>query len=151
MTTKFPYVAIDTAEKRKVFGVPLDGTRIYYRRGNLKEYALWMNTLFKAFGGQGYLGPGLVPQLVSVSRSAVYKRIAEGRLTVFCFELLTPLSKIAGHGHATELSTFHLQNGLVTYTELMAWAEEIKRKKGKISPILEGQIGDKNAKKEATQ
>ena len=77
---EFPFIEV-TAEARRIVGEPTPGTRLYRREGTHEECGEWFEAVGKLFGGDVGLSPGGVTMYVPVSRTAVHKRLKEGRLS----------------------------------------------------------------------
>src|ERR1700683_1501569 len=84
MSTEFPYLQMNTPERKKLVGKQDKGTRIYRREGSFKESGEWCVTMDEVFEDQ-FVSPGGVGMFVPVRRAAVHKRMKEGRVTALCF------------------------------------------------------------------
>src|SRR5271154_5785276 len=82
--TVFHFVAIPM-ELDEFSGKPGSGTRIYRRDGSQEESAVWFDVLTELIGPS--VSPGGVGMYCPVSRAAVYKRVKEGKLSMFLFHV----------------------------------------------------------------
>ena len=84
MATDFPFVEIPR-ELEPLIGAREDGKRIYRKDGSQEESAAWFDLLTEIIGPS--VSPGGVGMYCPASRAAVYKRIQEGRLSIFLFHV----------------------------------------------------------------
>lgn len=125
MSTEFPYLQIDTPEKKKLAGKPDKGTRIYRREGSYQESGEWCVAIQDVFDDK-FVSPGGVCMFVKSSRAAVHKRMKEGRLTAFCFHVVTPEKTFFGNTRKAKSSPFIF----IPVSECKAWAKELEGKRG---------------------
>jgi len=109
------------------------GTRIYRREGTYQEAGEQAVALDKVFN-DSFVSPGGVIMFVPVSRAAFYKRMNEGRLTVFCFHVVKDEKTFFGKVRKAKSTPFVW----IPVSELEAWAEEIKEKRGEAEARKEG-------------
>src|SRR5260221_8861715 len=81
---EFPFIKVPVGARR-IVGEPTPGTRLYRREGSYEGYGEWFETLQELFKSDVGLSPGGVTMYVPVSRSAVHKRLKEGKLTGFTY------------------------------------------------------------------
>jgi hypothetical protein len=124
MSTEFPFLKV-TPEMKSLVGKPDKGTRIYRREGTYEEAGEHAVALDKVFN-DSFVSPGGVIMFVPASRAAFYKRMKEGRLTVFCFHVVKDEKTIFGKVRKAKSTPFVW----VPVSELQAWAEEMKVKRG---------------------
>ncbi|HUA66832.1 MAG TPA: hypothetical protein VME24_13370 [Alphaproteobacteria bacterium] len=125
MSTEFPYLQIDTAERKKLVGKADKGTRIYRREGTYKESGEWFDGIQERFDDR-FVSPGGVCMFVKASRAAVHKRMKEGRLTAFCFHVVHSEKTFFGNVRKAKASPFVL----IPVSECKAWASELDAKRG---------------------
>jgi hypothetical protein len=117
MEIEFPYLKI-TRDLRSIVGPPDKDTRTFRTNGP-DSLQTWMEHLRAEL--QGNLIPlQWVPDFVGVSRAAVHKRVKQGKLTVFVYEISDYLSAFG--------KTWTKRRGEVAYcvlSECQAWFDEI--------------------------
>jgi len=122
---EFPFIEV-TAEARRIVGEPTPGTRLYRREGTHEECGEWFEAVGKLFGGDVGLSPGGVTMYVPVSRTAVHKRLKEGRLTGFTFYVTSEETTFLGKKRKAKDRPYIV----LSVSECKAWAEEMKRRLG---------------------
>jgi hypothetical protein len=132
MSTEFPFLKV-TPEMKGLVGKRQPGTRIYRREGTYQEAGEQAVALDKVFN-DSFVSPGGVIMFVPVSRAAFYKRMNEGRLTVFCFHVVKDEKTFFGKVRKAKSTPFVW----IPVSELEAWAEEIKGKRGEAEARKEG-------------
>jgi len=132
MSTEFPFLKV-TPEMKGLVGKRQTGTRIYRREGTYQEAGEQAVALDKVFN-DSFVSPGGVIMFVPVSRAAFYKRMNEGRLTVFCFHVVKDEKTFFGKVRKAKSTPFVW----IPVSELEAWAEEIKEKRGEAEARKEG-------------
>jgi len=130
MTTQFPYLAVDTPERKKLVGKPDKGTRIYRRDGTYKEAGEWAIAMDEVFEDK-FVSPGGVGMFVPVSRAAVHKRMKEGRLTALCFHVVHDEKTFFGNVRKAKATPFVS----IPVSECKAWAKEIAEKRGQVEAV----------------
>src|SRR5258705_3437067 len=94
MQTGFPFVEIPE-KLLPIVGSRDLGTHIYRRDGSQEESSAWFDLVTEIIGPS--VSPGGVGMYCPASRAAVYKRIQEGRLSIFLFHVTyrktTPFGK----------------------------------------------------------
>ena len=111
----------------RVCGKRDEGTRIHRRTGDVDAFQMWYEAVCERVEG-GVLPFTWVPRYVRVSRTAVHKRVKEGRLTAFLFEFDVAGLRRVLDGRAKN------QYVLVPLTEVKAWAanmEDRRERSGK--------------------
>jgi hypothetical protein len=116
MSTEFPFVEIPE-ELFSIIGEPDPGTRLYRQVGSREESGKWFGAICDYVGQT--VSPGGVVMYVKASRSAIYKRLKEGRLSAFCFHVLKPEMRIFG-GRYYRSSPFIY----IPVEEAKAWGKE---------------------------
>lgn len=118
----FPYVEIPD-HLRPRLGLPDPGTRMYRAYGADDAFAEWWDAVCEVCGESGSVSPGGVSMYARMSRAAVYKRLAEGRLTAFCFhqERKTRTRFLKRDRISTERTP--VTN--IPVSECKAWAEQL--------------------------
>src|SRR6185503_17871524 len=94
MPTEFPYIEIP-AELEPIIGKREAGTHIYRKDGSQEESAAWFDLLTTIIGPS--VSPGGVGMYCPVSRAAVYKRIQEGKLSIFLFHVTYKKTTLFGN------------------------------------------------------
>jgi hypothetical protein len=129
MSTEFPYLQIDTPEKKKLVGKQQKGTRIYRREGTYKESGEWCIAIDEVFNDK-FVSPGGVRMFVPSSRAAVHKRLNEGRLTAFCFHVVHDEKTFFGNIRKAKATPFVY----IPVSECVAWAKELEGQRGEPEP-----------------
>lgn len=119
MQTEFPFVQIPT-ELYPILGVPDPGTRMYRRDGSQEESAVWFDALTEVIGPS--VSPGGVGMYCPVSRAAVYKRIKEGRLSIFLFHVTHRDTTLFGKNKILRDNPY----GYIPASEARAWRMELE-------------------------
>ena len=122
---EFPFINVP-AEARPIVGEPTPGTRLYRREGTYEQYGEWFETLQELFKSDVGLSPGGVTMYVPVSRSAVHKRLKDGKLTGFAYYVTTDDESFFGKKRIAKQRPYIV----LSISECKAWAEEYKRRKG---------------------
>jgi hypothetical protein len=130
MSTLFPYLQVDTPEKKAIAGKPDKGTRIYRREGSYKESGEWCVVMDDLFNDQ-FVSPGGVCMFVPASRAAVHKRMKEGRLTALCFHVVHDEKTFFGNVRKAKATPFVF----IPVSECQAWAKELAEKRGTVEPV----------------
>ena len=129
MQTGFPYVEIPT-ELETVIGKRESGTHIYRRDGSQEESAAWFDLLTEIIGPS--VSPGGVGMYCPASRAAVYKRIKEGKLSIFLFHVTFRKTTLFGKTKTLRDNPY----GYIPVSEVRAWRDELEARairQGKIS------------------
>jgi hypothetical protein len=133
--TKFPFVEIPE-ELEAIVGKRDSGTRIYRRDGSQEESSVWFDLLTEIIGPS--VSPGGVGMYCPVSRAAVYKRIKEGKLSIFLFHVTYRKTTLFGKNKILRDHPY----GYIPASEARAWREELEERalsQGTITPEeLEG-------------
>ena len=119
MQTDFPFVEIPP-ELEPLIGTRDPGTRIYRKDGSQEESAAWFDLLTEIIGPS--VSPGGVGMYCPVSRAAVYKRIQEGRLTIFLFHVTCRRTTLFGKNRIARDNPY----GYIPVSEARAWQEELE-------------------------
>ncbi len=121
MSIEFSFVQIPP-EMEAVIGKPDPGTHIYRKDGSQEESAAWFDLLTELIGPS--VSPGGVGMYCPVSRAAVYKRIKEGKLSIFLFHVTHRKTTLFGKTKTLRDSPF----GYVPVSEARAWREELEER-----------------------
>jgi hypothetical protein len=132
MSSEFPFLKV-MPEMKSLVGKRQPGTRIYRREGTYEEAGQQSVALDEVFN-DSFVSPGGVIMFVPVSRAAFYKRMNEGRLTVFCFHVVKDEKTFFGKVRKAKSTPFVW----IPVSELQAWAKEIKEKRGEAEARKEG-------------
>lgn len=137
MSTDFPHVEIST-ELHAIFGEPIPDTRIYRKQGAQEEISFWYDEIETRFGGA--VSPGGVSMFAPVSRAAVHKRIKEGKLTCFLFDITHRKRNLFG----TTKEVRELGVSMIPVSECKAWGREIQERAIKQGIVTREELeGDK--------
>ena len=121
MATEFPFVEIPK-ELEEFIGKPDPGTRMYRRDGSQEESAVWFDVLTELIGPS--VSPGGVGMYCPVSRAAVYKRIKEGKLSIFLFHVTHRATTLFGKNKILRDRPY----GYIPASEARAWREELEQR-----------------------
>jgi hypothetical protein len=119
--TEFPFVEIPQ-ELERIVGKPDPGTRMYRRDGSQEESSVWFDLLTEIIGPS--VSPGGVGMYCPVSRAAVYKRIKEGKLSIFLFHVTSRTTTLFGKNKILRGNPY----GYVPASEARAWREELEER-----------------------
>lgn len=131
MAKYFPYRCIPK-ELKSVVGDCQPATRSFHKYGSESEVGYWYEALTRSFGP--VVAPANVNMYVPVSRTAIHKRIKEGRLTAFFYHSKPAVGGLFYKKKEARESAYVF----IPVAECKAWAEEIYEKMqrlGHISPI----------------
>src|SRR5438874_7877067 len=121
MQTGFPFVEVPHALE-SIIGKRDAGTRIYRRDGSQEESAVWFDLLTDLIGPS--VSPGGVGMYCPVSRAAVYKRIKEGKLSIFLFHVTHRKTTLFGKNKILRGNPY----GYIPVREARAWREELEQR-----------------------
>jgi hypothetical protein len=130
MSTEFPYLEMNTPERKALAGKPDKGTRIYRREGSYKESGEWCVAMDDLFEDQ-FVSPGGVCMFVPASRAAVHKRMKEGRLTALCFHVVHEEKTFFGNVRKAKATPFVF----IPVSECKAWAKELAEKRRTVESV----------------
>jgi hypothetical protein len=119
--TEFPFVEIPQ-ELEGIVGKRKPGTRIYRRDGSQEESSVWFDLLTEVIGPS--VSPGGVGMYCPVSRAAVYKRIKEGKLSLFLFHVKHRTTTLFGKNRILRDNPY----GYIPASEARAWREELEQR-----------------------
>ena len=138
MNKDFKYLEVP-AGIEPVVGKPDPDTRIYRREGSDEDSGPWFDALCEHFPGEGFVSPGGVGMYAPVSRSGVYKRLKEGKMTAFCFHVVEAKRSIFGYQDKLKKRPYVY----IPVSECKAWAEELKTRPDRKEAYLEAAGGEK--------
>lgn len=121
MQTEFPFVKIP-AELEPIIGKRERGTHMYRRDGSQEESAAWFEILTEIIGPS--VSPGGVGMYCPVSRAAVYKRIKEGKLSIFLFHVTHRKTTLFGKNKILRDNPY----GYIPVSEAKAWRQELEQR-----------------------
>src|ERR1700704_2705412 len=121
MQTEFPFVIIPP-ELELIIGKHDPGTHIYRRDGSQEESAAWFEVLTEIIGPS--VSPGGVGMYCPASRAAVYKRIKEGKLSIFLFHVRHRKTTLFGKNRILRDNPY----GYIPVSEARAWREELEQR-----------------------
>ena len=133
MPTKFPFVEIPE-ELEAIVGKRDPGTRIYRRDGSQEESSVWFDLLTEIIGPS--VSPGGVGMYCPVSRAAVYKRIKEGKLSIFLFHVTHRKTTLFGKNRILRDNPY----GYIPASEARAWREELEERAVSQGTITEEEL-----------
>lgn len=119
MQTEFPFVEIPS-EIESLIGIREERTRVYRKDGSQEESAAWFDLLTEIIGPS--VSPGGVGMYCPVSRAAVYKRIKEGRLSMFLFHVQYRRTTLFGKNEIARENPY----GYIPVSEARAWRKELE-------------------------
>ena len=121
MPTEFPFVEIPK-ELEEFIGKRDPGTRIYRKDGSQEECSVWFDVLMEVLGSS--VSPGGVGMYCPVSRAAVYKRVKEGKLSLFLFHITHRKTTLFGKNKILRDRPY----GYIPASEAKAWREELEQR-----------------------
>ena len=121
MPTIFPFVEIPP-ELEPLLGTRDPGTRVYRKDGSQEESAAWFDLLTEIIGPS--VSPGGVGMYCPASRAAVYKRIKEGKLSIFLFHVTYRKTTLFGKNKILRQNPY----GYVPASEARAWRQELEER-----------------------
>lgn len=133
MQTEFPFVQIPV-ELYPIVGTPEPGTHIYRRDGSQEESAVWFDLVTDLIGPS--VSPGGVGMYCPVSRAAVYKRIQEGKLSIFLFHVTHRKTTLFGKNKILRDNPY----GYIPVSEARAWRTELEARAVKQGLITEEEL-----------
>jgi hypothetical protein len=133
MSTDFPFVEIPR-ELERIVGKREPGTRIYRRDGSQEESSVWFDLLTEIIGPS--VSPGGVGMYCPVSRAAVYKRIKEGKLSIFLFHVTSRKTTLFGKNKILRDNPY----GYVPASEARAWRKELEERALRQGAITEEEL-----------
>jgi hypothetical protein len=138
MNKYFKYLEVQ-AGLEPIVGKRDPDTRIYRREGSDEDSGPWFDALCEHFPGEGFVSPGGVGMYAPVSRSGVYKRLKEGKMTAFCFHVVEAKRSIFGYQDKLKKRPYVY----IPVSECKAWAEELKTRPDRKEAYLEAAGGEK--------
>ncbi|CCK81149.1 hypothetical protein [Desulfobacula toluolica] len=122
-------------EYKQAIGAPDPGTRLYRQFGHDKEKELWWDAILSITKERNVVSPGGASSFVGVSRTAVHKRIKEGRLTAFAFHTVeeNKLLKKINISYEQLAESGWPQILYIPWSELKDWRNYINSRKQKAS------------------
>jgi hypothetical protein len=133
MQTAFPFVDVPT-ELESVIGRRDPGTHIYRREGSQEESSAWFDLLTEVIGPS--VSPGGLGMYCPVSRAAVYKRIKEGKLSIFLFHVTHRTTTLFGKNRVLRDNPY----GYIPVSEARAWRRELEERAVKQGAITSEEL-----------
>lgn len=134
--TEHEPIAKSCEELEPVIGRAKPGTRMFRKAGSESEARFWYEAITKIAGP--CVSPSGLNLYVPVSRSALHKRLHEGKLTAFYFDVVRADNQFTGlHGNKRKTAYCYMP-----VSECKAWRQEIAErleKRGVISPDVDAQ------------
>jgi hypothetical protein len=121
LQTDFPFVEIPE-KLLPIIGRREPGTHIYRRDGSQEESSVWFDLLTEIIGPS--VSPGGVGMYCPVSRAAVYKRINEGKLSIFLFHVTHRTTTLFGKNRILRDNPY----GYIPASEARAWRRELEER-----------------------
>jgi len=121
MSTHFPFVEIPP-EFEPLIGTREEGKRIYRKDGSQEDSAAWFDLLTEIIGPS--VSPGGVGMYCPASRAAVYKRIKQGKLSIFLFHVTHRKTTLFGKNKILRENPY----GYVPVSEARAWRQELEER-----------------------
>lgn len=125
MATKFDCISVPET-LRILVGDPDEGTRCYYTRGPEEDAGAWFDAITGLFN---CVSPGAVPMFAPVTRAGIHKRLKEGRLTAFYFQVTEVRRTIFGQKRKGRQTAY----GLIPVVECKAWAKELQGREERLA------------------
>jgi hypothetical protein len=119
MQMAFPFVMVPR-ELLPIIGKTNEGARVYRRDGSQEESAAWFDALTEIAGPT--VSPGGVGMYCPVSRAAVYKRVKEGRLSMFLFHVTHQKTTLFGKTRTLRDTPY----SYIPVSEARAWRTELE-------------------------
>jgi len=124
MKTDFPFLKVPDS-LRSLIGEPVpEGTRMYHRFGTEDEMSEWFDAVVKICKPEGSVSPGGAAGYARVSRAGVHKRLKEGRLTAFRFNIIKDSRFFKNKKVLLEGRTPYTY---IPVSECKAWRTELER------------------------
>ncbi len=120
METEFRYVEIPKI-LHGVIGKADEGTRCYYAEGSEEQAGAWYEAISEYFD---CVSPGGVSMFAPVTRAGVHKRLKEGRLTAFYFQLTHVTRTFWGKKRKVRESAYCL----IPVAECKSWGADLRRR-----------------------
>jgi hypothetical protein len=117
----FPFVEIP-AELSHIIGERDGDSHVYRKDGSQEESAAWFDALHEIIGNS--VSPGGVGMYCPVSRAAVYKRIKEGKLSLFLFHVTRRKTALFGGKKIVR----EMPYGYIPVSEVRAWRNELEER-----------------------
>lgn len=116
----FPFVEVPE-RLHEVLGGPPENGRTWRVVREIEHAEQWFDAVVEALDPVTTVSPGGVVMFARVSRAAVYKRINEGRLTAFIFEVKEPKALFTPKTPGRYI--------LIPTVESKAWGQQIKEQR----------------------
>ena len=133
MSDPFPLIEVPE-EFYPIVGEPEKGTRLFRKDGPQEEAAPWFEFIAEHFDAS--LSPGGVGMYCPVSRAAVYKRIKEGRLTMFVFHVTHCKTSFYGKQRLMRDRPY----GCIPTSELKAWRAELEERAVRLGTVTREEL-----------
>ncbi len=105
-----------------IIGEKDEGTRVYRKDGSQEESSAWFDALTDLIGPS--VSPGGVGMYCPVTRAGVYKRIQEGRLSMFLFHVTHRKTTFWGGKKIVRESPY----AYIPVSEVRAWRAELEER-----------------------
>lgn len=133
MQTSFPFVEIP-AEVESIVGKREEGTHIYRKDGSQEESSAWFDLVTELIGPS--VSPGGVGMYCPVSRAAVYKRVKEGKLSMFLFHVTHRKTNLFGKTKTLRDTPY----SYIPVSEAKAWRQELEERALRHGTISEEEL-----------
>lgn len=124
MKTDFPFINVPDILRPLIGDPEPEGTRMYHRFGTEDEMSEWFDAVIKICKPEGSVSPGGAAGYARVSRAGVHKRLKEGRLTAFRFNIIKDSRLFKNKKVLAEGRTPYTY---IPVSECKAWRSELER------------------------
>lgn len=123
MKTDFPYIEIPE-HLSTLIGDPDRGTRMYRQYGTEDEMSTWFDAVVEICKPEGSVSPGGAAGYARVSRAGIHKRMKQGRLTAFLFNVVEDSKLLKG---VKKLADGRMPYVYIPVSECKAWRKQLER------------------------
>lgn len=124
MKADFPFLKVPDSLRSLIGDPDPEGTRMYHRFGTEDEMSEWFDAVDKICEPEGSISPGGAAGYARVSRAGVHKRLKEGRLTAFRFNIIKDSRFFKNKKVLLEGRTPYTY---IPVSECKAWRAELER------------------------
>lgn len=134
MAEDFPFLEVPPWAQEALGGEPDPGTRFYRAEGPEEGSGPWFEVVTAIAGP--CVSPGGAVMFAPVTRGAVQRRIAEGKLTTFTYYVTSTRIGLFG----AERKTREFPYVYIPASELKAWASELEKRIVKLGRISQDEL-----------
>jgi hypothetical protein len=135
MATPFPFVEIPK-EALRFIGEREGDSHVYRKEGSQEESSVWFDALTEIIGDS--VSPGGVGMYCPVSRAAVYKRIKDGKLSMFLFHVTRRKTALFGGKKVVR----EMPYAYIPVSEVQAWRKELEARAIEQGKVTREQLED---------